>query len=47
MKQQFVAMKALMEVIHSDALQSLVNAKSFKGTDATLPATWRPSTSID
>lgn len=37
MKQQFVAMKALMEVIHSDALQSLVNAKSFKGTDATLP----------
>ena len=39
MKQQFVAMKTLMEVIHSEALQGLVNAKTFKGTDATLPAT--------
>ena len=38
MKQQFVAMKTLMEVIHSEALQGLVNAKTFKGTDATLPA---------
>lgn len=37
MQQQFVAMDTLMEVFHSKALQGLVNAKTFKGSDATLP----------
>ena len=37
MEQQFVALKATQAVAEAEALQDLVNAKSFQGVDAAVP----------
>ncbi|CAE7161571.1 unnamed protein product, partial [Symbiodinium pilosum] len=37
LEQKFTAMRALKEIIYSDALKDLVNAKSFSGADAIVP----------